>query len=107
MALKLFEDAQPLTALVIPLAAVVGAAVDKILQRITVTKFKPGEGLYITLIEPIHLDDLVGLIIFGVIAYVGYRAKNVIVTLFGLGALSGMVANEIKEAIDIYMPITA
>lgn len=105
MSFNLLEDTKALTALVVPLAAVIGGAVDKILQRFTVTAFKPGEGLFTTIVEPIHADDVVGLLIFGVIAVVGYRAKNMILMLFGLGGLAGTVANEVKEAIDYYLPM--
>lgn len=105
MSLKLFEDTRTLTAFVVPLGAIVGAAVDKMLGRFTLTTFEPGKGLWATVIEPVHLDDVVAMIVFGVLAFAGYRAKHTILLLFGLGGLAGVVANEVKEAIDFYMPM--
>lgn len=103
MAATVLKDTKDLRALAIPLSAVVGAAVDKILERITVTTFKPGEGLWATIVEPLHVDDLLGIIIFILLSFAGYRTQNLILMLFGLGGLSGILANEVKEAISMYV----
>jgi len=102
MSLKLFEDTKALTALAVPLGAVVAKIAGHLLSQITVTRFKRGEGLWTTIIEPIHADHIVGILIFAALTFAGYRAKNTILQLFGLGGLLGWLINLTDDTLRYY-----